>query len=613
MNELVDLEELLVSVSVPRLLAAKLARPVGWLSGLSEINSLYSEFLSEISDPDDDPAFFMKALRSLQVQFEVDAEDYEHIPREGPLLVVANHPFGGIDGMVLGALLKSVRPDAMLMGNYLLSKIDGIRGSIIEVDPFDREISAGSNLSGVRQALAHLKAGHALGVFPAGEVSSYNFSSRSVMDPQWSSHVTGLALKTNATLLPVYFKGCNSLFFQTMGLIHPKMRTLLLAREFCRMKGRRVGLRVGQPILPDRLKRFENKSAATDYLRLKTYSLKEISPKRKSKLRFPFRSSSTSAQVEPLASPQIKQHLAEEVASLPTAHCLVKQGDFHVYFAHARQIPLLLHEIGRLREETFRAVQEGTGQARDLDEYDEYYVHLFLWNHSLDEIVGAYRIGLADEIVAQYGIKGLYTSTLFKFRPAFLEKLGPCLELGRSFICQKYQKKNASLSLIWRGIGEFVAKNPRYRILIGPVSITDAYHSISKNLMVHFFREHTFDDEMSQMVSARKPPKSKSKLEGSSLKNIAESITSVDSVSAIVSGFEDDKKGIPILLRHYLKLNGVLLSFNVDPAFSDVIDGLILVDLCKAEARLLERYFGKECYAKIANFHAKQGREDSAP
>jgi putative hemolysin len=184
-----------------------------------------------------------------------------------------------------------------------------------------------------------------------------------------------------------------------------------------------------------------------------------------------------------------------------------------------------------------------------------------------------------------------------------MDKIGPSLELGRSFISIKYQKKHASLSLIWRGIGEFIAKHPRYRILFGPVSISDAYNSISKNLMVHFFKEHSFDDEMSQLVSARKPPKSKNKLRGTSLKNIAESITSIDSVSAIVSGFEDDKKGIPILLRHYLKLNGVLISFNVDPAFSDVIDGLILVDLMKSDSRLLERYFGKLAYAKIAEYH----------
>ena len=610
MPKLIDLEELLTKGSLPRVVACGIAPFIGWITGISRINQLNEESIRTLDDPDDDPAFFMKTLRLIQLQFEIDSDDYERIPKSGALLAVSNHPFGGADGIVLGALLKGVRPDAKLMGNYLLSRIDGIRGSIINVDPFGQESSKRANLEGIRESLRYLREGHCLGVFPSGEVSSFTFRNRAVIDPQWSEHITSLALKSDAQVLPVYFEGRNSLLFQILGLLNRNLRTLFLGREFCRMQNRKIKVRVGQPIAPERLKRFENKRAATDYLRLKSYSLKSTKSK-SGKLRFPFRSASASARVEPLAPPQPAELLIEEIRELPEKQHLVEQGDFDVYYAYTRQIPALLHEIGRLREETFREVQEGTGHSEDLDEFDEYYVHLFLWNRKESEIAGAYRIGQADEIVEKSGLKGLYTSTLFKFKPEFLDKLGPCLELGRSFIRMKYQKKHASLSLIWRGIGEFVARHPRYRILFGPVSITDAYHSISKNLMVHFFREHSFDDEMSKMVSARKPPKSKNSLRGTSLKNIAESITSVDSVSAIISGFEDDKKGIPILLRHYLKLNGVLLSFNVDPAFSDVIDGLILVDLCKAEPRLLERYFGKECYAKIANHHAEKNEVEN--
>ncbi|NBB77976.1 MAG: GNAT family N-acetyltransferase, partial [Verrucomicrobia bacterium] len=293
----------------------------------------------------------------------------------------------------------------------------------------------------------------------------------------------------------------------------------------------------------------------------------------------------------------------------PAAFQLVEHGDFEVYCAPADSIPTVLKEIGRLREETFRAVQEGTGQATDLDEFDRYYLHLFMWNRAESEIVGAYRIGLADQIVEQYGKQGLYTSTLFRFRSQFLKRLGPAIELGRSFISIKYQKKHASLALIWRGIGEYIARNPRYRTLFGPVSITDAYNHISKDLMVHFFREHNFDEELARQVKPRKSPKSFRMLKGVSLKHIGESVRSVDCISAIVSGFEDDKKGVPILLRHYLKLNGVLLSFNVDPAFSDVIDGLILVDLCKTDPKVLQRYMGKVGHADFAAFHAQNEAE----
>ncbi|WPJ95416.1 lysophospholipid acyltransferase family protein [Coraliomargarita algicola] len=405
--------------------------------------------------------------------------------------------------------------------------------------------------------------------------------------------------------------------FQAAGLLHPRLRTALLAREFARARGRELRLKVGELIDPKRLETFENKEAATEFLRLKTYTLKDLKKKQsRMRLRLPFRSASAEQAIQPLAPAQLPHRLEQEVEALPAELRLVEHGDFAVYYADSDQIPTVLKEIGRLREETFRAVQEGTGRATDLDEFDTYYLHLFMWNRVEREIVGAYRIGLADEIVREFGKQGLYTSTLFRYRSQFLQRLGPAVELGRSFICIKYQKRHASLALIWRGIGEFIVRHPQYRTLFGPVSITDAYNSISKDLMVHFFREHNFDDEMSQFVKPRKSPKSFKMLKGVSLKHIGESIRSVDSVSAIVSGFEADQKGVPILLRHYLKLNGVLLSFNVDPAFSDVIDGLILVDLCKTDPKVLQRYLGKEGYATFTDFHAKEGSAEvpvSAP
>jgi putative hemolysin len=548
----------------------------------------------------------MKTLRVMGVHFEVDSADFERIPKEGAVIVVANHPFGGVDGVVLGALIKGVRQDSKLMGNYLLAEMEGIRGSIIRVDPFGTEASARANLSGMRDAIRLLREGGCLGAFPAGEVSSLSLKNRAVVDPVWTGHIVNLALKTGAKILPVYFEGRNSAFFQAAGLVHPRLRSALLGREFSRARGRELRLKVGELIDPKRLETFENKEAATEYVRLKTYTLKNVKkkPSRK-RLRLPFRSASAEQTILPLAPAQPAHRLEREIESLPSALRLVAHGDFEVYCASADKIPTVLKEIGRLREETFRAVQEGTGRAYDLDEFDNYYLHLFMWDRAESEIVGAYRIGLADQIVEEYGKQGLYTSTLFRYRSKFLEKLGPAIELGRSFICIKYQKRHASLSLIWRGIGEFVARHPQYRTLFGPVSITDAYNNISKDLMVHFFREHNFDDEMSQYVKPRKSPKSVKMLQGISLKQIGESIKSVDSISAIVSGFEDDQKGVPILLRHYLKLNGVLLSFNVDPAFSDVIDGLILVDLCKTDPKVLQRYLGKEGYADFADYHAK--------
>lgn len=605
--KLINLEHSLNRSKCPKILLKYLAPSLERAMGITGVNQIYADVHAQLDDLENDEAFFMKTLRVMGVHFELDAAEFERIPKVGPLIVISNHPFGGVDGVVLGALLKGLRKDAKLMGNYLLAEMEGIRGSIIRVDPFGGRTAAQANLKGMREAIHLLKSGGCLGAFPAGEVSSLHLRNRGVVDPPWSTHLVGLAKRTGAQILPVFFEGHNSRFFQYAGLLHPRLRTALLGREFSRACGREICLKVGELISPKHLETFEDPQAATEFLRLKTYALEDLPPKRNRKrLRLPFRSASATQTIEPIAPAQSPHELEQEIKALPASQRLVAHGDFDIYYAGAEKIPTVLQEIGRLREETFRAVQEGTGQASDLDEFDSYYLHLFMWNRVEREIVGAYRIGLADQIVKEHGKRGLYTSTLFRYRSRFLQRMGAAIELGRSFICIKYQKKHASLALIWRGIGEFVVRHPQYRTLFGPVSITNAYNNISKDLMVHFFREHSFDDDMSRYVRPRKPPKSFKMLKGVSLKHIGEAIQSVDSVSAIVSGFEADQKGVPILLRHYLKLNGVLLSFNVDPAFSDVIDGLILVDLCKTDPKILQRYMGKEGYAEFINYHKRE-------
>ncbi|NCG08639.1 MAG: GNAT family N-acetyltransferase [Verrucomicrobia bacterium] len=572
---------------------------------IDAFNDYYSILQAQLTDKDNDPQFFFKALKLTGAHFELDAESYARIPKTGPLIVVANHPFGAIDGVILGALLAGIRPDSKLMGNYLLSTMEGIRGNIINVDPFERSDSSRNNLDGVRKALTHLRQGGCLGVFPAGEVSHYQHKYRAVADAAWTPHIVRLAQKTNSTVLPVYFEGHNSLLFQLVGLLSPRLRTALLAREYCRQWGTELCVHVGKPIEPSKLERFSSPEAVNDYLRMKTYSLRPTGePSNKSrKVRLPFRASSGSKSQLPLAPPQLKHTMEAEVRNLPAASMVLEHGDFQVYSAHAQEIPSLLKEIGRLREATFREAQEGTGKAYDLDDFDNYYLHLFVWDAANSEVVGAYRMGIVDEIVKRFGKEGLYSNTLFKLRSGFIEKLGPAIELGRSFISLKYQKKHASLILLIKGVTVFCAQRPKYKIVFGPVSITDAYRNLSKNLMVHFFQGHSFDNELSRWVRAKKPPKTKDAFLGVSLKSIAESIRTIDAVSAIISGIEDDEKGLPVLLKHYLKLNGSMLSFNIDPAFSDVIDGLIVVDLTKSEPRVMSRYMGKELYNEFIEYN----------
>ncbi|MGB0257553.1 MAG: lysophospholipid acyltransferase family protein, partial [Coraliomargarita sp.] len=308
---------------------------------ISELNSIYADVHAQLSDSENDPNFFSKVLKVMGTQFEVETKAYERIPKEGPLIVLSNHPFGGIDGVVLGAMLAGIRDDSKLMGNYLLSEMEGIRGSIINVDPFERADSARSNLSGMRDALRWLKGGGCLGVFPAGEVSAFSCKTRAIIDRPWTDHISQLAKRTQSQILPVYFEGRNSLLFQCMGLLHPRLRTLMLAREFCRKQGAQLQVRIGKTIQATQLDQFESIAAATEYLRLQTYALrsKPLTKSPRKKLRLPFRSASTSKQLQPLAPALPKHRIRAEIEALPSACTLVEHGDYSIYCVSADQIP----------------------------------------------------------------------------------------------------------------------------------------------------------------------------------------------------------------------------------------------------------------------------------
>ncbi|MDZ4199345.1 MAG: GNAT family N-acyltransferase, partial [Kiritimatiellia bacterium] len=294
------------------------------------------------------------------------------------------------------------------------------------------------------------------------------------------------------------------------------------------------------------------------------------------------------------------------VLLLPPEQCLLESGDFALYSAKANQMPRLLHELGRLREITFRAAGEGTGRAMDLDPFDQYYLHLVLWNRAKQELVGAYRLGQSDRIVEEHGKKGLYTSSLFRYSRKLLVKLGPSLEMGRSFIRPEYQKSYSPLLLLWKGIARFVVLNPQYRTLFGPVSINNEYNTVSRQMLVSFLRANRFDSHLARWVKPRNPPRRPLRRKWDA-KILNRTIHSAEDMSDLIAEIEKDGKGVPILLRQYLRLGGRLLGFNVDPDFSDVLDGLIAVDLLDTDRRILDRFLGREPAGEFLAYHARRG------
>lgn len=534
-------------------------------------------------------AFFEGVVKSLNAGCELDEPPDFEFPKTGPLIIVANHPYGLIDPALLASYAGRQRRDLKVMTNSMLAVMPELKEHGILVNPFGGDEAAKSNIGGMKAALKHLKSGGALLIFPSGEVSAYK-PGKGIEEAPWTNHVGSLVRRTQATVLPVYFPGSNSTLFQAAGLIHPRLRTGLILREFCQQRDTTVEMRVGMPIPFGKLRKFEDDEALTKFLRIHTLVLAERS--RTAPEEEDTGELETSLALHRAASHQVR--IIREVTALrEQGACLVSQGGLSVYSAHSHQIPDTLQEIGRLREITFRQVGEGTGQDIDLDKFDRYYEHLFLWDESKQRIAGAYRLGRADIILREYGPKGLYTNTLFMFEKPFLANLESAVEMGRSFITKEYQKSLSSLPLLWKGIAHWMVRNPGYKKLFGPVSISKDYDKLSRKMMVEFLQENCLHEDLASFVKPRNPFRY---LRGRKLMRefISADLQDVDDCSALISSVETDRKGIPILLKHYLRLNGTILSFNVDKEFSSVIDGLILVDLTETDPKLLAKYMGEE-------------------
>lgn len=608
MNKLIDLKQT-VNHPVQKWLLTVFQHPLEKTLSLKAVNDA-CERLTLFSNNDN---VFQNCLDCLQVRYSISEQDLRKIPKQGPLVVVANHPFGGLEGVILGDIIFRARTDVRVLGNYLLQRIEKLREWIIPVDPFGNRSSAIANAKSIKASIRWVAEGGALVTFPAGEVAHFNWGSRQITDPRWSPHVGAIIKHARADVLPVFFPGANSLFFQITGLLHPRLRTALLPHELVNKGAKAINVYIGKVIPWKKISHFSDNEAVTEYVRSSTFFLQNRLRSTKRSLSSIIFSRLAAPHQEPVAPANDAAVLRSEIESLPPEQHIVENGDFEVHVAGARQIPHLLNEIGRLRELTFREVHEGTGQPVDIDRFDDHYMHLFLWNRKKSELVGAYRLGLADVILRDQGPMGLYTTTLFKFKRPLLAMLEDGIELGRSFVRSEYQKEYSCLAMLWRGVGMYIVRHPKYKILFGPVSISQDYHSFSKNLIVQFLRLKRFHPELSRYVKPRTPYRA-ARLARVEKQTVAKLVRDADDVSLLISEIEKDGKGIPILLKHYLRLNARILSFNVDRQFSNVVDSLILIDLRQADFKLLRRFMGKgfDSYARYHGVSVDKDQTDGA-
>jgi putative hemolysin len=546
----------------------------------SQLNDVYAKARQA-----EDRPILETLLENMRVEWTVDSSDTARIPASGPVVAVCNHPFGILDGAILITMLSKVRSDVKILSNYFLSAIPELAPHCIFVDPFKRSETKYANSKGLRQAILHLKNGGLLIVFPAGEVSHWRFRYAQVSDPEWSDTTTRLIRITKAVTVPILCMGRNSVPFHLLGMIHPLLRTTRLPKELLNKTGKQIEVRIGSPIAANRIEGIADDAKATRYLRWRTYLLGNRQEHPGQIISAP---AFLKREPEPIAPEVAKTEVIAEMAALESCENKLDEcRDFTVYSASADQIPNALKEIGRLREVTFRQVGEGTGRALDLDPFDSYYTHLILWNKSNQEIAGAYRVVSTREVLRDKGVHGLYTSSLFNFDPKFFDAIGPAAELGRSFIRPEYQKQFAPLLLLWKGLARYAVLHAKVPVLFGAVSISNNYNRSSRELLVRFFRTQAAGP-LAQLVKPKRAfrPRMLRDWELAAVQNI----TDLEDLADSIADIEDDRKGVPVLLRQYLRMGGSILGFNVDRKFSNTLDGLIMTDLRKTEPARLRPY-----------------------
>ncbi len=566
MEKLFKPENLSKEIKNPLFQSPFMAHFIFDLIGLDRINEIYNA-----CENFQGAEFAAKILEQLNIRIELPEADLKQLPKNEPVIFLSNHPFGLLDGLAMIQILGKRNEPFKVMANYLIKRIPQLDDLIIPVDNF----SSGNmsvNRRGLKDSLKSLKNGESIGLFPSGEVAHQKGTwNQTVSDSEWKTPILKLIRKAEVSVVPIYFHGKNSRTFYNLGRINPGLRTASLPREFLLKANLRIPVRMGQKIRPEKIAEYDDLQKLGAYIRNKVYSMSPESRRKRISAALPRKESRIQDPVDPLL-------LEMEMNGLEN-RLFLEKGGIKLYLVRGSEIPMLLSEIGRLRELTFREIGEGTGKKSDLDKFDKYYHHLFAWSPEEKKILAAYRLGNGADIIPKYGPRGLYTSKLFKYKEPFYPYLKESLELGRSFVIKEYQKRPFPLFILWKGILLYLLNNPDLRYILGPVSISNSYSKLSRSLIVEYLKRYHFNQHLSQFIKARK----KFKASGISISPglLLEDMdgSDINQFEGVLSDIEPRNKQIPVLLKKYIKENAEILGFNIDPNFNHSLDGLMFLDL----------------------------------
>ncbi|MBK9256469.1 MAG: lysophospholipid acyltransferase family protein [Saprospiraceae bacterium] len=555
----------------------KLSQSIMRFFKIDKINHIYQKFRHLRG-----AEFIDAVLDDLNIEVSVSLSDLKRIPKSGPFIIVANHPLGGIDGLILLKIMLEAQPNSKILANFLLSRIEPLQPYICPVNPFESNKDLFCSISGIRAAISHLKEGLPLGIFPAGEVSTrQNNINGKITDKEWDMSVMKLIRKAGVPVIPLYFNTRNSDFFYMASSIHPNLRTALLPNEMFSNKVRKVEVRVGMPVCPEAQQSMQDIDQLSAFLRQKTYFLENYIS---NEVYFKIKLKSNITETTPIIPKTDNTILKDEIDLLErSGKVILKSGNYKVLFSKLHKNSPLIRETGRLREITFREIGEGTGKEADLDKYDAYYHHLILWDTTSCEIAGAYRLGLGKDIINKFGISGFYMTELFNLNGPVIDIFSEAIEMGRAFIVKTHQRKATPLFILWKGIVEVTRLYPEYKYLIGAASISNSYCAVSQGLMIEYFKKNHTDNQLSHFVK----PKNKFKpaiLKGKyTYLKLIENMECLKKMDKLIEELEPGGLKIPILIKKYLLQNARMLGFSVDKNFSNVIDGLIYIKVSDIE------------------------------
>ena len=563
-----EVEELQKVLGVKGFPGRCLARWAYRILELEKVNRVHHKYHDSVG-----PEFSAHVLDDVGIRYEIPSEQLDRIPREGGFITVSNHHYGAIDGMILSAVVGSRRPDYKILTTFLLSLIPSLKDGFIPVDNFST--GGTRSISGIRAALGHIADQHPLGLFPAGEVATWqkgkNRTSlgkdKVVEDIPWAENIIKLVRKSGFPVVPIYFEGGNSKSFHILGRIHPRLRTVRLIHEVFNKRGRVVQVRIGQPLTAEEIAGFEV-PALGRYLRSRCYALEAQC--------LPPVEHAVEAAPAPLAEPVPADRIREEMDALGE-RMLFEIGDYRAYLLQAGDAPETMRELYRLREETFRAAGEGTGQPLDTDTYDAYYRQMVLWHVPNREIVGAYRLGFGPEIMESHGgVPGFYSAALVRYGEKAAPLLTKSMELGRSFIIGKYQRGIQPLRLLLAGLAVAALKCPELTFYSGLVSISDDIPDFYKGLIVRYLeKSYPLPDAAGVAVPTTPFTPDFLAVNPDDLLQIPNG--KIDLLDRFLGTLSDGQVRLPVLVRKYFSCGARLVCFNVDPDFGRCLDALIVL------------------------------------